>query len=223
MNALRANRYTDDWRRFIKGCHPPRAIVCISAHWCTRGHFVKANDYPKTLHDFSGFPQTLHELKYPCPGAPELAAKISHRSAGSIDLSFEWGLDHGCWSLLVHMYPAADIPVVQLSIDTRDSPEALFQLGQSLQWLRDESVMVIGSGNITHNIQQWLENPEGPCGWARDFDQAVADALSRNDSDALINYTELPGAEHSVPTPEHYLPLLAIAGLRRSDDALKMT
>ncbi len=223
MNALRANRFTDDWRHFVKNRHPPRAILCVSAHWCTRGHFVTANDYPKTIHDFSGFPQTLHDIKYPCPGAPELAAEISHRSAGKIDLSFDWGLDHGCWSLLVHMYPTADIPVLQLSIDTGENPEALFQLGQSLQWLRDEGVMVIGSGNIAHNIKQWLQNPDGPYDWARDFDQAVADALTRNDSDALINYKALPGSEKSVPTAEHYLPLIFIAGLRRPDDVLEMT
>lgn len=223
MNALGANRFTDDWRSFIKGQHKPRAILCVSAHWCTRGHFVTANDYPKTIHDFSGFPQTLHEMKYPCPGAPELAAKISHRSAGNIDLSFDWGLDHGCWSLLVHLYPAADVPVLQLSIDTSESPEALFQLGESLQWLRDEGVIVIGSGNIAHNIQQWLHHPEAPFDWAREFDTAVADALTAVNNKTLIQFHTLPGAAMAVPTPEHFLPLLLIAGLRRPNDQLLMT
>ncbi|HCS26358.1 MAG TPA: 4,5-DOPA dioxygenase extradiol [Spongiibacteraceae bacterium] len=223
MNALHSNTFTDDWRGFVKDRHPPRAILCISAHWCTRGSFVTANDYPKTIHDFSGFPQSLSQIHYPCPGAPELAAEISHRSAGEIDLSFDWGLDHGTWSLLVHLYPAADIPVVQLSIDISKSPESLFHTGRSLQWLRDEGVMVIGSGNIVHNIQQWLQHPDAPFEWAQQFDQAVAAALAAEDNKALIHYSSLPGADMAVPTPEHYLPLLAIAGLRRPADQLQMT
>ncbi len=223
MNALSGNPYTDDWRSFVQHLHRPHAIVCFSAHWVTRGGYVTGNDYPKTLHDFSGFPQSLSEMRYPCPGAPDLAAQISHRSAGNIDVSLDWGLDHGTWSVLVHLFPEANIPVLQISLDSRNTARDLFALGQSLQWLRDEGVLIIGSGNIAHNIKQWLRNPGGPFDWAKEFDQAVALAIRSNDVETLLNYQQLPGAELAVPTPEHLLPLFPVLGLRRPDDALTMT
>lgn len=222
MNALHSNQFTDDWCRLAGGARP-KAIVCVSAHWYTRGSFITANERPATLHDFSGFPRALSEVRYPCPGSPALAAEICQRSAGIIQASLDWGLDHGTWSLLVHLYPDADIPVLQLSLDSAATPESLFQLGQSLQWLRDEEVMMIGSGNIVHNLQRWLHHPDGPFDWARDFDQAIAAALVERDDLALMQYSSLPGAELAVPTPEHFLPLLVIAGLRRPTDQLNMT
>lgn len=223
MNALRGNSFTDDWRRFVAGRHPPRAIVVVSAHWETYGTFITAADHPRTIHDFSGFPHSLSEIQYPCPGLPELAHEIAHRSAGGIDTSVDWGLDHGAWSLLVHLFPEAKIPVLQLSLDKTKSAEDFVALGQSLRWLRDDAVLVIGSGNIVHNIQKWLRDPAGPFDWARAFDRAVANALENRDFDSLIDYPSLPGANLAVPTPEHYLPALVIAGLAAPSDRLQTT
>lgn len=223
MNALHSSPFSVDWRAFLADRHPPLAIVCVSAHWYTRGSFVTGNDNPRTLHDFSGFPQSLSDIHYRCPGAPELAAEICHRSGGDIDVAYDWGLDHGSWSLLVHLFPEADVPVLQLSLDRGKSPTELYRQGQSLQWLRDEGVLVIGSGNIVHNIQKWLRDPGGPFDWAQDFDTRIAAALQNDDSDSLIHYSRIPGADLAVPTPEHFLPLLVVAGLRRPTDTLNMT
>jgi 4,5-DOPA dioxygenase extradiol len=223
MNALHTNTYTEDWRQFIASRHSPRAIVCISAHWETRGTFVTGNEQPPTIHDFRDFPDSLYKIRYACPGSPSLAAQISHRSAGQIEVAHDWGLDHGSWSLLVHLFPKARIPVLQISLDRDLSPQGLFELGQSLSWLRDEGVLLIGSGNIVHNIQQWLHNPNGPFDWARAFDTAIADALQSGDNERLVNYRELSGAALSVPTPEHFHPLLVIAGARQPGDRLEMT
>lgn len=223
MNALQGNRYTDDWRRFMQDKHRPHAVVCFSAHWYTRGTFVTGNEQPRTLHDFHGFPVSLSNKRYPCPGEPDLAAEICHRSAGTINISLDWGLDHGTWSVLTHLFPDADIPTLQISLDQHKTPADLVELGRSLQWLRDEGVLIIGSGNIAHNIQKWLHDPVGPFEWAKEFDQAVAKALENQDIDTLIHYQNLPGAALSVPTPEHYLPLLPIIGLRRDTDELTMT
>ncbi len=223
MNALHTNTYTQDWRKFIVNRRSPRAIVCISAHWETRGTFVTGNDQPPTLHDFRDFPASLYKIRYPCPGNPSLAAQISRRSAGKIEVAHDWGLDHGSWSLLVHLFPEARIPVLQISLDRDLSPKGFFELGQSLSWLRDEGVMLIGSGNIVHNIKQWLHDPKGPHDWAKSFDKAVAEALLQRNFQAITDYSKLPGAALSVPSAEHYVPLLCIAGAARTDDQLSMT
>ena len=221
MNALHKTPFVDDWQQFLPAT-APRAILCVSAHWETAGTFITANPAPPTIHDFSGFPRALYQLQYPCPGAPELAAHICERH-NNIQPSLDWGLDHGAWSLLLHLYPDADIPVLQLSLDKHSSPQQIVELGQSLQWLRDEGVLLLGSGNIVHNIQQWLQNPNGPFDWAQTFDEAVADALSQRDFKTIAHYPALPGANLAVPSAEHYLPLLFIAGASRRDDQLRMT
>ncbi|WP_372759077.1 dioxygenase [Litorivivens sp.] len=223
MNALRGNQFTDDWRRFIADRHPPRAILVISAHWETFGTFITASDHPRTIHDFSGFPQSLSEIRYPCPGEPELANHICHHSSGDIEPNSDRGLDHGVWSILVHLFPNANIPVLQLSLDRGKSPAEFLALGRSLRWLRDDAVLVIGSGNMVHNIRQWMRDPGGPFDWARAFDRAATNALENRDFTALANYTTLPGAELAVPTPEHFLPALVIAGMSAPSDKLQMT
>lgn len=224
MNALSDTPFSRDWQKLATAATTPTAILCISAHWCTRGTFVTANSRPPTIHDFRGFPQALFDVQYSCPGHPQLAEKIAASvDCASVQASQDWGLDHGSWSLLVHLFPEANIPVLQLSLDLSQPPEFHFQLGKELAWLRDEGVLVIGSGNIVHNIAKWMSDPNGPFDWARDFDQRIAQALRDGDDDTLIHYQRLPCAADAVPTAEHYLPLLYIAGMRRPGDKLTMS
>ncbi len=224
MNALAPNAFSEDWQRLCAGIERPRAILCISAHWCTRGTFVTANQQPPTIHDFGGFPQPLFDVRYPCPGDPALATSIAKQLAPTtIGLSNDWGLDHGSWSLLVHLFPEADIPVLQLSLDLTQAPRFHYELGKALGYLREEGVLVIGSGNIVHNIAKWIHNPGGPFDWAREFDQRIARALSEGDIDTVIDYHKLPHADDAVPTVEHYLPLLYIAAMQRPGEPLTMS
>lgn len=223
MNALINTQFSHDWKSFLENYSHPRAIMCMSAHWLTRGTFVTVNDAPETIHDFHGFPAELYKIQYRCSGYPDLAAHISHQSGGKIDTTHRWGLDHGCWSLLRHLYPEADVPTMQISINQDFSPLEIYELGVSLQYLRDEGVLLIGSGNIVHNIQKWRAQHVGNLDWAREFDQAIASALLKNDVDTILNYTALPHAAEAVPTPEHFLPLVFILGLRRESDKLEMT
>ncbi|MBB3046182.1 4,5-DOPA dioxygenase extradiol [Litorivivens lipolytica] len=221
LNALNNTPFVNDWRSFLPK-EKPLAILCVSAHWETLGTFVTANVAPKTIHDFSGFPPALYNIQYPCPGAPELAANICERSP-EIQPTLDWGLDHGSWSLLLHLYPDADIPVLQMSLDRQRSPQQIFELGRSLACLRDEGVLLMGSGNIVHNIRQWLQNPNGAFDWAESFDRAVSTALMQGDIESLINYQSLPEADMAVPSAEHYLPLLFVLGAAREGDQLNTT
>lgn len=221
MNALERNEFTDDWHRLAAGVPRPRAILCVSAHWCTRGTFVTANERPPTIHDFRGFPEELFAARYPCPGDPPLAEEIAGMiTTTTVRPTTEWGLDHGAWSVLVHLFPDADIPVLQLSLDLSRPADFHYSLGNELDALRDRRVLVIGSGNIVHNIGKWMRDPEGPFDWARDFDRTIARALAAGDDETLIHYQRAPGAAEAVPTAEHYLPLLYIAGMRRDGEAV---
>lgn len=224
MNALEDNRFTRAWKALIKEMPRPKAILVISAHWETPGQVcLTAQSAPPTIHDFGGFPPALFAQQYPAPGAPELAAEIASKLSVNARLSSDWGLDHGTWSILCHLFPAADIPVLQLSLDSRQPPAWHYQLGRELLSLRQQNILILGSGNIAHNIRKWLSDPQGPADWAVQFDAAVADALQRRDHDALIHYQQLPYARDAVPTAEHYLPLLYIAALQQPEDTLTYT
>jgi 4,5-DOPA dioxygenase extradiol len=222
MNALRSNAYTAAWRAL--GTHLPRptAIVAVSAHWYTPGTFVTAEARPATIHDFGGFPRELYEVRYPSPGSPVLAERlVSLLAPVSVRPDTDWGLDHGTWSVLVHLYPHADVPVVQLSIDATQPPQFHYALGRRLAALRDEGVLVLGSGNIVHNLARadWSES-QSPPAWAVEFDAKVSAHLLAGDDAPLVDYAQLAaGAVLAVPTPEHYLPLLYALGARLPGDS----
>jgi len=223
LNALAQNTYTSAWAAIGQRLQRPRAILAISAHWYVPACAVTANAQPKTIHDFGGFPPELYQISYPAAGDPLLAARVVDLLAPLASLNDSWGLDHGTWSVLTHVYPQADIPVVQLSIDKRQPPEFHYQLGQRLAVLREEGVLVIGSGNLVHNLHTYAWGREGvePFDWALRFEQQVQQLLRSGDDLQLVDYEALGrDAQLSVPTPEHYLPLLYILGLRRQGEAV---
>jgi 4,5-DOPA dioxygenase extradiol len=222
MNTLESNRYTDAWRELGKSIPKPRAILCISAHWFTRGTAVTAMTRPRTIHDFYGFPQALSDVQYPAPGEPELAARVRDLLA-PIDVTMDqsWGLDHGTWSVLKHAYPDADVPVVQLSIDGSRAADFHYQTGKRLAPLREEGVLVAGSGNVVHNLRVMRRGGGAAFDWAVRFNQRVRDALASRDYRTLIDFeNQGEDARLSVPTPEHFLPLLYIAALQEENEPL---
>ncbi len=229
MVTLDDNRFNGAWRAWGEALRarsvPPRAIVCISAHWYTRGSAVTAMARPKTIHDFGGFPQALFDIQYPAPGDAALAARVRDLLAPtkvSLDNS-EWGLDHGTWAVLRHAFPAADVPVIQLSIDGSKPARHHYELAKRLAPLRDEGVLITGSGNVVHNLRLMKRDDEAASfDWAGRFNTAITTALADNDHDVLINFDLLgEDARLAVPTPEHYLPLLYVAALQDEHD--KMT
>lgn len=226
MNTLQHNRHTDAWASFGRRLlqHPPAAVLCISAHWYIHGTAVTAMAAPRTIHDFGGFPQALYEVEYAAPGSPELAQRVAELlSPLAVALDRNWGLDHGTWSVLAHVFPQAEIPIVQLSIDASKPPLFHFQLGQKLAALRDEGVLIMGSGNTVHNLRMVNWDHDAPAhDWALRFDERVHDCLVNGDHTSLIDYERLaPQALLAVPTPDHYLPLLYVLGARQPGDDLR--
>ncbi len=219
MNALLRNDYTRAWAALGEKTARPKAVLAVSAHWYLPGTAVTAMPTPPTIHDFGGFPRELYEMKYPAPGEPDLAQRVKHLLAPvSVGLDHRWGLDHGTWSVLHHVFPNADVPVVQLSIDETQPPEFHYQIGKQLGTLRDEGVLVIGSGNLVHNLHTyaWGRHEVEPFDWAVRFEKLVRDLLLKSDDTPLIDYEALgPDALLSAPTPDHYLPLLYVIALRR--------
>jgi 4,5-DOPA dioxygenase extradiol len=222
MNTLAHNRYTEAWRRIGESIPVPEAILCVSAHWYTEGTAVTAMSRPKTIHDFYGFPQELFDVQYPAPGKPELAERVRELLAPLRVASDEsWGLDHGTWSVLKHAYPKADVPVVQLSIDGTQPPQFHYDIARRLAPLRDEGVLVAGSGNVVHNLRLMRRGGGEAFGWAIRFNDTVRAALASRDHRTLIDLEKLgEDARLSAPTPEHYLPLLYIAALQREDESM---
>jgi 4,5-DOPA dioxygenase extradiol len=214
MNALERNRYTETWRAFGASVPRPRAILMVSAHWYVNTTAVTTMARPKTIHDFYGFPRELFAIQYPAPGLPELFDEIAEVvKPGSVAADPDsWGLDHGAWSVLLHAFPAADIPVVQLSIDTRMTPEYHLELGSKLAGLRDRGVLLMGSGNIVHNLRaiDW-NRPDGAYDWAVRFNERACEILVERPADA-VELMEHPDFAAASPTPDHFLPLLYIAG-----------
>ncbi|HEX7295687.1 MAG TPA: 4,5-DOPA dioxygenase extradiol, partial [Pyrinomonadaceae bacterium] len=198
------------------------AILAVSAHWYIPGTFVTAMGWPRTIHDFGGFPAELYQVKYNAPGSPVLAARVKELLAPiAVGLDHSWGLDHGTWSVLVHIFPQADVPVVQLSIDETQPAEFHYELAQHLQPLRDEDVLIIGSGNLVHNLHAyaWGKHVAAPFDWAISFEEEVMSCLLAADHNPIIHYETLRrNALLAVPTPEHYLPLIYVIGLRKRED-----
>lgn len=216
MNAL-GGSCADAWRAVGAAIGKPKAVVMVSAHWETNGLGVTAQARPETIHDFGGFPDELHAMQYPAPGSPELAARVSELTGARP--TTQWGLDHGTWSVLTHVWPGADVPVVQLSLNRQLDAQGHFDLGRKLSVLRDEDVVIAGSGDFVHNLRTWKRTGGDAYPWASSFNEAVKSALMRGDDAALIDWVGLAeDAQLSVPTDEHYLPLLYVAAQRLPGD-----
>ncbi|MCB9225351.1 MAG: 4,5-DOPA dioxygenase extradiol [Crocinitomicaceae bacterium] len=224
MNAIEENSFTKGWRDITKKIPTPNAILVISAHWETKGTYVTAMEKPKTIYDMYGFPQELYEVKYDCPGSPELAGIIKENAnKANVHLDHSWGLDHGTWSVLVKMYPDANIPVLQLSIDRFQNAQYHYDLAKELEVLRNKGVLIIGSGNIVHNLRyaSFAIDPK-PYDWAVEFDEKAKELILSKEHNSLINYQDLgTAAQLSIPTPEHYLPLLYILAQQQNEDKVE--
>ena len=224
MNALASNSYTEAWRRIGEQTPRPKAILSISAHWYVPGTGVTVNAAPRTIHDFGGFPPELFEVQYPASGEPALARRVQNLLAPlEVRLDDSWGLDHGTWSVLKHVYPAADIPIVQLSIDETKPASFHFDVGGKLAPLRKEGVLIVGSGNIVHNLHTyaWGSHTRDPYDWAARFESAARDVMLAGEFTPLVNYESLGrDALLSIPTPDHYLPLLYVLGCHQSDESI---
>lgn len=223
MNALSRTPYSEAWWRIGQAVPRPRAILGISAHWYISGVAVTAMERPRTIHDFGGFPRELFEVQYPAPGSPALAARVRELLAPvDVHLDDRWGLDHGTWSVLVHAFPDADIPVVQLSIDATRPAEFHYALARHLAPLRDEGVLIIGSGDVVHNlgVMNW-QSGAAPFEWAARFNERVRELLLKHEHGPLIAYETMgEDARLSIPTPEHYLPLLYAIALQEEGEAI---
>ena len=221
-NAIEDNEFSRSWAEAGSALPRPRAILCVSAHWETQGTYVTAMQNPKTIHDFFGFPQALFEMQYPAPGSQELARlACASIHETEVRLDQEWGLDHGAWSVLSRMFPAADIPVVQLSLDRGREPEAHNELARDLRALRKRGVLILGSGNLVHNLGRlvWQDTAYD---WALEFDERVKRLIASGDHDAIIQYQRLgQAARLAVPTNEHFLPLLYILALQERNEAIR--
>jgi len=222
MNALADNAFTQAWAAIGRSIPKPKAILCISAHWYIPAVAVTAMERPRTIHDFGGFPRELFEVDYPAPGSPELANRVVDLLGGNIigDES-DWGLDHGTWSVLCHVFPEAKIPIVQLSINETEPARFHYDLAKKLAPLRDEGILIVGSGNLVHNLHTyaWGKHDVEPFDWAVRFETRARELMVSGDHAPLINYESLGrDATLSAPTPDHYLPLIYILGLQREDD-----
>ncbi|HVO65950.1 MAG TPA: 4,5-DOPA dioxygenase extradiol [Syntrophales bacterium] len=222
MNTLEHNAWTDGWSAIGREIPKPKAVLAVSAHWYVPYTSVTAMPKPRTIHDFGGFPRQLYEVKYPAPAAPDLAARMQNLLAPiSVGLDMRWGLDHGTWSVLFHVFPHADVPVIQLSIDNTQPASFHYETGKRLAPFRDEGVLIIGSGNLVHNLHAyaWGQRHMEPFDWAVQFEDRVRELLLAHEDVPLIEYEEL-GSDGmlSVPTPDHYLPLLYVIALRRNHE-----
>lgn len=226
MNAVEDNTWSRGFRALAGELPRPKAVLAVSAHWYVEGTFATGSPRPETIHDFGGFPEELYRVEYPAPGDVALARRaVALVGEQRATVTGTWGLDHGTWSVLVHLRPAADWPVVQLSIDGRLSPAEHLAIGRALAPLRDEGVLIMGSGNITHNLRHafssWRRGDTQTPPWAREFDEDVARALERHDADHLTRALDSDAGRLSHPTPDHYLPLLYAAGASGPDDPVR--
>lgn len=224
LNALQRNSYTQGWEVVGKHLRATKGILCISAHWYVPETAVTAMATPRTIHDFGGFPRELYEVEYSAPGDPVLADRVASMLAPmSVRRDQDWGLDHGAWSVLRHVFPEADVPVVQLSIDETQPAVFHYEVGRRLAPLRDEGILIIGSGNIVHNLHSyaWGGHPVEPFDWAVRFEQQVRRLLLAAEHGPLVDYETLgPDALLSIPTPDHYLPLLYVIALQRAGEQI---
>lgn len=227
MNGIQENEYTRGWVDMVKGIDIPSAVLVISAHWLTKGTLVTAMESPKTIHDFGGFPDELFQVQYPAPGSPELAHEIKKEVESiSVHLDHEWGLDHGTWSVVRHMFPDANVPVLQLSIDYFKPAEYHYKLAQELANLRKKGVLIIGSGNMIHNLRilDWknIDKNEG-YDWANELNETFIDIIQKKEHTQLFDLKNLGEAgKLAIPTPDHYYPLMYSLGLQNNKDEVEI-
>ena len=228
MNAIEENEFVQGFRKVGKEITKPNAILCISAHWETKGTFVTAMENPRTIHDFGGFPRELFQVQYPAPGNPELAKETQQIvTTTEVGLDSNWGLDHGAWSVIKHMYPNADVPVIQLSLDYRKSPQYHYELARELAALRKKGVLIVGSGNMVHNLRMvaWdkLNEVDYAYDWAAEASEKMKNFIQKGDHQSLIQYSQHGRAFNlAIPTPEHYLPLLYTLALAEENDDVSL-
>jgi 4,5-DOPA dioxygenase extradiol len=228
MNAIEENEFVVGFRNIAKEIPKPNAILCISAHWETKGTFVTAMQNPPTIHDFGGFPKELFEVQYPAPGSPELAKETKALvQKFEVGLDDKWGLDHGAWSVIKHLYPNADIPVIQMSLDYNQTPQFHYELAREIKSLRQNGVLIIGSGNMVHNLRMlaWdkLNSPEYGFDWAIEANEKMKKFILNGDHKELINFRSHGKAfDLAIPTPEHYLPLLYTLALKEEKDTVSL-
>lgn len=224
MNGIEDNEFSRTWAKFGEEIPKPKAVLVISAHWLTSGTFVTAMEKPKTIHDFGGFPKELFDVQYPAPGNPELALETSKLiTTTNVGLDHDWGLDHGTWTVVRHMYPDANIPVLQMSIDYNKPASYHYELSKQLEKLRKKGVLIIGSGNMVHNLRMvaWdkLNEPEYGYDWANEINQTFKEKILSHSHNDLMNYEKLgSAAKLAIPTPDHYFPLIFTLGLQGKDD-----
>ena len=226
MIALETNETTAAWKALADGWPRPKAILCVSAHWVTRGTAVTAMPRPKTIHDFGAFPKALFDVQYPAPGDVSLAERVKALLAPTpVALDQQWGLDHGTWSVLCKAYPNADVPVVQLSMDATISDQRRFDIGRKLGALRDEGVLIMGTGNIVHNLgrMDWNARYGAPYDWAQRFNDAMRAAIVEDRPERVIGYAAMGSdASLSAPSPDHFWPLLYVLGARRTSEEARI-
>jgi 4,5-DOPA dioxygenase extradiol len=226
MNAIEENEFSKEWQRIGQSMPAPKAILCISAHWLTRGTFVTAMEHPKTIHDFGGFPKELFDVQYPAPGSPALARETADLfNDTKVGLDQEWGLDHGCWSVVKHLYPDASVPVIQMSIDYGQPMHYHYELAALLSSLRKKGILIIGSGNMVHNLRMvaWdkMDVPGFAFDWATEANTKMKAFIDRYDHQALINYRQQGKAfELAIPTPDHYIPMIYTLALQEKNEQI---
>lgn len=224
MNAIEENEFVRGFRDIGRQLPTPKGIVCVSAHWETKGTFVTAMEHPKTIHDFGGFPQALFDVQYPAPGSPELATETQKMvTSTQVGLDHQWGLDHGCWSVVKHLYPKADIPVIQLSLDYTKPADYHYALAKELASLRRKGILIVGSGNMVHNLRMvaWdkLNTDSYGYDWAIEASERMKSLIRNKDHQPLIEYQQQGKAfQLAIPTPDHYLPLLYALALQEKDE-----
>ena len=228
MNAIEENEFVTGWREAGKTIPKPNAILCISAHWETRGTHVTVMEKPRTIHDFGGFPQELFNVQYPAPGSPELAKEVKETvKKAEVRSDEKWGLDHGCWSVIKQLYPNADVPIVQMSLDYYQAAQYHYALGKELAKFRNKGILIVGSGNLVHNLRMlaWdkLEEPGYGYDWAIEANDKIKNFILNGDHQSLINYQSQGKAFNmAIPTPEHYLPMLYVLALQEENDKVSL-
>jgi 4,5-DOPA dioxygenase extradiol len=222
MNAIENNTYTEKWQQLGQQLPRPQAILMISAHWYTRGTRITDAKAPQMVYDMYGFPKKLYRVQYPAPGLPELANRVrSLLAPAPVQVDNSWGLDHGAWSVLCHMFPQADIPVVQLSVDLSAPADSHFQTGRMLAPLRDEGILIIGSGNVVHNLSRVAPNLDGGFPWAEEFDAYICESIEQKRYRDAVDYHKAgEAAKAAVPYPDHFFPLLYVLGAASQLDRL---
>lgn len=228
MNAIEENEFVAGFRKVGQAIEKPQAVLCISAHWETKGTYVTAMKNPRTIHDFGGFPQELFDVQYPAPGSPELAKETKNIiTKTDVGLDEKWGLDHGAWSVIKHMYPDADVPVIQMSLDYSKPPQYHYELAKELALLRRKGVLIVGSGNMVHNLRKVAWNRLNEVGfsydWATEASEKMKASIAKGDHQPLINYSSQGTAFNlAIPTPEHYLPMLYSLALKEDNEEVQI-